>query len=261
MTLLLSACRIESNVLLDINEDGSATIDTEIGFDEAMLDLISSGGDDPSEILQDLPGFGDDNVVPTTRTEGDMTYFGVSTQVADLSNYDFSGFQIEMFPEFSYTFDASSATLTAAIDMEGLGGSDGDELLFDLSDLADDVFSAKLVVMMPGTVTEHNADEERADGALVWNLPIAGSLDILAISQFGDSPASWIWIVVAVVILVGVATMTGAVVMSKRGPEKAVAAAATAHQESERAQPASEHDEDAASDEPDEPSGTQQPDS
>ena len=32
LALLLSACRIESNIILDINQDGSATVGAEVGF-------------------------------------------------------------------------------------------------------------------------------------------------------------------------------------------------------------------------------------
>lgn len=262
MTLLLTACRIESNLLLDINEDGSATINAEIGFDEEMLNLVNAGLGDPSEILGALPDFGGINADPTTRMDGDMTYFGVSTQVDDLTSYDFAGFQGETLTEFSYAFNATSATLAAKVEVEGLddfGGGDLPDFPLDISQLTGDIFSANLVVTMPGTVTEHNADEVRGDGALVWNLPISGTVDIFATSRFGDSPANWIWIVVAVVVLVGVAATAAAIVMSKKEPEKAVTAAADAYQESEGAQHGSDHDENASSDEPDESTGDPEP--
>ena len=88
LILVLSACRIESNVVFDINDDGSAEVGLEIGIDDEFLDLMASqaGGsvdDFLDEMLADLGGIGGADV--ETRTEGDMNYYGTSMSVADLS--------------------------------------------------------------------------------------------------------------------------------------------------------------------------------
>lgn len=228
LALLLSACRIESNIMLDISEDGSATVGAEVGFDQEMLDLVSQGGGDPSEILDELPDLGGDGVEPINRTEGDMTYFGAQTNIADLSTYDFDGLEGETFSEFSYEFDKRSASLAATVDATGMGDLGGEDLLLDPSEITGDIFSARVLVKMPGTVSESNADEILPDGTLVWDLPFTGSKEIVATSTYGASAISWIWFVVGGILIVGIIAAIAAVLMSKKDSEKAVAEAAAA---------------------------------
>jgi hypothetical protein len=230
LALVLSACRIESNIIMNIDEDGSATVGAEIGFDEEMLDLVTQGGGDPSDILGDLPDLGGDGVEPIERVEGDMTYYGVTTNIDDLSTYDFDGFEGEAFSEFSYQFDDSSATLAAKVDATGIGDLGGEDLGIDPSEITGDIFSARVLVAMPGTIAEHNADEVMGDGTLVWNLPLSGSKDIFATSTFGGSSFNWIWLLVGGVLLIGVVAAVAAVMTSRKDSEKAVAAAAARYQ-------------------------------
>lgn len=233
--LLLSACRIESNILLDISEDGSAIVGAEIGFDEEMLDLVSQGGGDPSDILGELPDLGGEGVEPIERVEGDMTYYGAQTSIDDLSTYDFNGLQGETFSEFSYEFDDSSATLAARVESTGIGDLGGEDLPIDPSEITGDIFSANVIVMMPGTVTEHNADEVRSDGSLVWKLSFTGTKDIFATATFGEPSSNWIWFVIGGVLLLGVIAAVAAVIASRKDAEKAVAEAAAAHEAGEEA--------------------------
>jgi hypothetical protein len=236
LALVLSACRIESNIIMNIEEDGSATVGAEIGFDEEMLDLVTQGGGDPSDILGDLPDLGGDGVEPIERVEGDMTYYGVTTNIDDLSTYDFDGFEGEAFSEFSYEFDDSSATLAATVDATGVGDLGGEGLGIDPAEITGDIFSARVLVAMPGTIAEHNADEVMSDGTLVWNLPLSGSKDVFATSTFGGSSFNWIWLLVGGVLLIGVIAAIAAVMTSRKDSEKAVAAAAALHQAEEQSQ-------------------------
>lgn len=236
LALLLSACRIESNVILDINEDGSATVGAEVGLDEEMLDIVSQSGEDPTELLSDLPSLGGEEVEPINRVEGDMTFFGFTTTVEDLSTYDFAGLQGETFSEFIYEYDDSSATLTATVDATGVGDlGGGGELPIDPTDITADLFSARVLVAMPGSVTEHNADEVTGDGTLVWNLPLSGSVDIFATSTFGNTAPTWFWFVVGGILIVGIGVGIAAVMMSRKNSEKAVAEAAASYQQPEDA--------------------------
>lgn len=233
LALLLSACRIESNILLDINEDGSAVVTAEVGLDEAMLDLVSQGGGNPADILDELPELGGTGLEPTTRVEGDMTFFGVQTEVDDLSTYDFPGAQDEFFSDFSFEIDDSSATLDATVTAPGLGDFGGEDLPIDPSALTGDLFSANVIVTMPGAVDEHNADEIRSDGSLVWKLSLAGPTEIFATSTFGASAVNWIWFVIAGFLLIGATAAVAALITSRRDSERAVAAAAAAYESAE----------------------------
>jgi hypothetical protein len=231
LALLLSACRIESNIILDINEDGSATVGVEVGFDEEIRDLMSQGGGDPSDLLSELPDLGGEDVEPIERVEGDMTFYGAETSVENLETYDFGGLQGESFSEFVYEFDDNSATLAATVDATGIGDLGGDDLPIDPAQITADIFAARVVITMPGTVTEHNADEVSGDGTLIWNLPLAGSKDIFATSTFGSTTPSWIWFLVGGILIVGIIAAVAAVMTSRKDSEKAVAQAAAAHEE------------------------------
>jgi hypothetical protein len=231
LALLLSACRIESNVILDIDEDGSATVGAEVGLDEEMLNFVSQDGIDPAELFNQLPELGDEAVEPINRVEGDMTFFGFTTTVDDLSAYDFAGLQGETFSEFLYEFDDDSATISATVDATGFGDLGGGDFPIPPTDITADIFSAQVLVNMPGTVTEHNADAVTGDGTLVWDLPLTGSVDIFAASTFGNSAPVWFWFVIAGILIVGGAAAVATVVTSRKNSENAVAAAAAASQE------------------------------
>ena len=77
LSIALSACRVESNIILDINKDGSATVGAEVGFDQEFRNLIEQSGGSPDDILSDLPDFGGQDVQPIQRTEGDMTFYEI----------------------------------------------------------------------------------------------------------------------------------------------------------------------------------------
>jgi len=246
MALVLTACRIESNVGLDISEDGSATLTVEIGFDDEFLALLSSQGD----ISQDdfLDGFlSDADGAFTERKDGDMNYYAVTTDIADLSTWD-AEVDTAGFSSFTYIFDDEGAVLTAnlvADEGDDLGGEFG----FDPSEFTGDFISANLIVRMPGTVTEHNADEVR-DGALVWNLGLTGATAVSASSSFGGSGFPWVLVLIVAVLSVALIAGLVALVVSRRENEKQLAAVVAAQQlaaESDDEDSAQTDDADAAS--------------
>ncbi len=146
------------------------------------------------------------------------------------------------------------------MDATGVGDLGGDDFPIDPSEITGDIFSAKVIVTMPGNVTEHNADEERSDGALVWNLPLVGTKDIFATSSFGGSGVNWIWFVVGGILLVGVIAAVAAIMASRKDSERAVAEAAAAHEAQEQPseeepsaishQPSAEEESETTDDEP-----------
>ncbi len=232
LAIALSACRAESNVILTIEDDGSATVGAEMGFDQEFRDLLEQAGVSPDDMFSKLSGFGGEDLQPILRTDGDMTYFGASSSVDDLSTLDLSqegmDFFSEFFSTFSYEFDDSSARLTATVESPDFGGV-GEDLPFDPSAITREVFSANVIVSMPGTVDEHNADEVRSDGTLVWNIPLTGSTTIVATSKYGSSSNSWIFWVLGGVLIVGIVAAATAMIVSRKEAEKAVEAAAAAH--------------------------------
>lgn len=230
LTVVLTACRVESNVILDIEEDGSATVGAEIGFDDEFRQLLGESGADPDDLFGDLPDLGGDDVEQTERTEGDMEFFGVTSRVDDLSTFEFGGGQTDVFSSFSYTYDDASATLDATVEAEDLGQVTGDqELPIDPSTITDEFFSANVVVTMPGSVTQHNADEVRSDGTLVWSIPFTGTKQIEATSEFGASSTNILLIVLLALLAVGIVAAVIATVRSRRASERAVQDAAAAY--------------------------------
>lgn len=230
LAVVLSACRIESNVILDIEEDGSAVVGAEIGFDEEFRELLGDMGEgSPEDLFGELPDFGGENVQPTERTEGDMTFYGVTTTVEDLSTFDTSAAGGEAFETFSYVFDEDTATLSATVAAADLGDAGGD-LPIDPSQITDEFFSANVLVTMPGTVTSHDADEVRSDGTLVWTIPFTGSKTISATSDLGSGGSSNL-ILIALVALLVIGAIIAVVIsiMSRRRSQAAVDAAAASH--------------------------------
>ncbi len=232
LAIVLTACRIETNVNLDIEEDGSAVVLVEVGMDDEFREAMTGQtGATEEDFINEILSIGDTSLVQ--RSEGDMSYFGAAQEIDDLSQ----GLPVEaaneMFTAFDYTFDENGASLKASIqsadtgdfgDFQGLGGI-GEGLIGD-------IFSANVIVQMPGNVTSHNADEVR-NGALVWNIPLSGSLDIQAESSFGSSSTNWIWFALAAVVIVGAVSATIAVIVTRKESEKAVAAAIAAHEAAE----------------------------
>lgn len=223
LVVLTSACRLETNLSIDVNDDGSGTVTTELGIDEEMQGLLESfgGGDD---ILSGLD-FG--GATPTeTRVEGDMTFFGATQTFTDVSqiralldeNQDQASFE-----EFELTVDDAGAKLVARTGpLSAQDGFDTEGLPFDPSTITDEVFAANIFVAMPGNVTEHNADEVMADGTLRWSISLTDPLDIQAESSFGGGGVPWLPIGIAAIVILG----AGGFFMMRRGDDTAASALA-----------------------------------
>lgn len=225
--LLLAACRAETNLVLTVEEDGSGTLGFELGMDEELRDLVTSSGGSVDDILGDmevdLPG-----AESYERTEGDMTFVGARAEFASIDDLEALLAQASNgpgFDEFSLTLDERTAEFRAKLDPTADLPA-GEELPFDPSELAGEIFSFNLVVKLPGEVVEHNADEIRSDGALVWKVSFTQPTEAYARTDLGGGTAWWIWLAVAAVIVVGSAGAFFAARASRRSSVVAVTAAA-----------------------------------
>ncbi len=204
LVVLTSACRLETNVSIAVNEDGSGTFTAELGLDEEMREALEGfGGSD--ELLSGLE-LGDGT--PTeTRTEGDMTYISSTqsfTDTADLQRVIDANQEQASFEDFQLEVDEDGARVVAKTGP--LAGEDGaaDELPFDLSALSDDFFSANIFVTLPGTLKRENADEVMGDGRLRWAISVTEPIDIEAETSFDEGGVPWLPIGIVAVAILGV---------------------------------------------------------
>ncbi len=214
VVLLTTACRAEANFLLNVNDDGSGTVTAEVGVDDELLELINQFGGG-TEDLFDLVPEGQD---VETRREGDMTFYSATqafTDTADLQQQAgvFADADV-VFSELDLVVEDGGARLTAKIEapdsadtLEGLGAG-------GLQDVGEDIFSSSLVVDLPGTLEDSNADEVLSDGRLKWDIPLlGGTVDIQATTSGGGggAPIGLIVAIIAAVLVIG-----GAIFWSQR---------------------------------------------
>lgn len=222
--VLLSGCRIETNIGVVLEADGSGTLQVDVGFDEEALQLIESGGDQSfadsctadgagvaglvgSNPLDDvISGLQQDSEVALV-TEGDLTICRANLAFDDVEAIAGSGqddglaFDVTITEE-QVRVDASLDTGTATD-----GGTNGLEDLGFEPGLLEDVLVFHLRVTMPGTVIESNADRTLADGTLEWDIDLFGSgnVTVEAVSDPSGGGGGFPIAIVAVILVVALA--------------------------------------------------------
>lgn len=274
VVLITTACRIETNVLIDINTDETGSFGFEFGMDDEFRQLVSAQGGEFS--IDDMFG-GLGGELPgaeiSERTEGDMMFTVVKIPFesrAQLQSLIAQGGDDGSEFDVTWTDDAITVVglLAGSGEEGGLGGLGG---LGDLGDAAGDLggefdlgdvsgfaegfFSASVILSMPGDVSDHNADRVMGDGRLQWDIDLGGGdVDILAVSDLDGSTSFPAWAVV-LLVLVAVAILLWLYSTTRR--RKAVAAIEAAGSGSSGAQPAGDWSTgaaEAAADPGDEPS-------
>lgn len=204
LVVLTSACRLETNVSIDVNEDGSGVFTAEIGLDQEMRDALEAfGGSD--ELLSGLD-LGED-CPPETRTEDDMTYVTCTQPFADTAELQAvlaANADQASFEDFDLEVTEDGARVVAKA--EPLAGGDRtgtDELPIDLGSLSDDLFSANVFIKLPGTLARENATEIMADGRLRWAISVTEPIDIEAETSLGNNGIPWLPIGIAAAAILG----------------------------------------------------------
>ncbi len=213
VALITAACKIETNIEATLNADGTGTVAFEIGLDDEARDFLMQSGDDP---FADTPA----GATNTTVERGDMTYY-VST-VPFSSAAELTRLVTEEtdspFGTFSATFSETRVRVEGSIaniggDLLGEGGVEGMD-----PGIIEESISANIRIVMPGKVTDTNADS--TDGSTVtWSVPLfgGGALDIYAESDPTQSPGGGgfpVWLIIVIVVVVLAAA--GYFVMSRR---------------------------------------------
>lgn len=233
VALVAIACRAETNVVLEIREDGSGTYTVELGLDQELQDLLAgfTGGSGDGIIPGfdlDVPGL-DGNPLESldSRVEGDMTFYtntDTFSTTDELERLIGDAGGDNSFETFDVTIDGDIVTLTANAGAPGDLADSGD-LPISL-DIIEQAFEASIIVGMPGTVTERNADEVLPDGRLRWEISLRDGVDVRAVSDLSESSFPW-WIVI--VIVVAALGLAGGLWYSRRSSARPAAAiAATA---------------------------------
>jgi hypothetical protein len=207
LALLASACRLESNLVAEINADGSGVIGAEIGYDEEAAAFFEqfTEGEDP---FADSPMAGIPGAVTREEDRGGMHYVISTAEVEDIVaalDEAIAADENGLVRDLSITISetrieiAGNAGMGAAL--EGAEGMLSPEQL-------EESLGANVRLTLPGAILEHNATS-RDGNTLTWALPISGEeIEITAVSdptgsEGGGFPV-WAIIVIAVVAVGGI---------------------------------------------------------
>ncbi len=219
LALVTTACRIEANLDLVIEEDGSGTYTSEVGFDDEVQQALSVFGD-TDELLGALD-LGVPGATTSERVDGDMTYSVVTSDFADASELTeiilenvendnpFESFEIEVTDE--------GATVDASVQLpEGIAGTLGGAP--DLADTLDASIAVKIT--MPGRIVSSNADRTVGDNQLVWDIGFADTEVIIQAESTFQEGGFPFWIIILVILVA--AALAGWWFWSRRQEQAAI---------------------------------------
>lgn len=225
LAVLLTGCKVKIDQGFELNNDGSGTASVVFGFDDEIMEMLSSFSpdDDPlSGMTSDLPN----GWASKEWSEGEFTGIEATMDFDDLSELRslaamvFSGpdglfktFSVEETADGGFRFEAS---MNGEALEAGLEGTEGFDFGGSIEDLGDTFFDAEIVVKLPGEITDHNADQKQSDGTLIWKVGLAdGDRVIRAESAPGGGlPLIPIAAAAAVILL----AVLGAVLWKRRSP-------------------------------------------
>lgn len=185
LAMFVSACKAEVRLVLEVAENGTGTLAAEVGIDDQLRNLIDTFAGDGEAIISELDlGLDGES---STRVEGELTVYTTEVTFDDVASIpeaaggDFTSFNLELTDD--------GASLEATLDLAG--GLDLSQFPVDASSLDEQSLEARVVVTLPGDVSEHNADEVAADGAFVWNIPLDGELYMFANTLYPKAGFPW----------------------------------------------------------------------
>ncbi|MCU0282090.1 MAG: hypothetical protein MUE66_09820 [Acidimicrobiia bacterium] len=215
LALIATACRIESNLIADINADGSGVIGAEIGYDEEAEAFIEqfTQGEDP---FADSPMAGMPGAQTREEDRGGMHFLISTAEVEDIAaaiEQSIAADPNSLLQEFSITVNANRVEVTGRGSLTGaLEGAEG---MLSPDQLAESV-GANIRLTLPGAVLESNATS-RDGNTLVWALPITGGdIEIRAASDPTQSPGGGFPLWAIIVIAAAAAAAVGAAVLMSR---------------------------------------------
>lgn len=181
LALVASACKIRFDTSIAINADESGTFAIEMSVDEEFRQLGEDTGDgfDPSAGLEDVPpGWSAEPFV-----DGEFEGVRISTDFSSLDDLNARVSDLaetgsdatatgDIFGQLSVTSTGSGfefRTDGLALGEDFTGGEDSGFEGLDPTSFFDSLFEIRLIVTLPGTPADHNAD--RVDGStFIWNI-------------------------------------------------------------------------------------------
>lgn len=205
--LLLTSCRAELNLVVEIEEEGSGRFTIEAGIDDELANLIGDIPDVDALTLA-LEAFDFGSLVDGEAgeyTEGDMQFRTVSAAFSDFDDLraDLIHVVNSPFRELMLVRSDEDMSLDAEVALPDLTALiEATELPIDPSFLENDALSAALRIRLPGTIDTHDAD--RIDGEfLEWDLPLTGGVTTVTARSTFDQPGFAWWSVALAVLIIG----------------------------------------------------------
>lgn len=214
LALISTACRIESNLIAEINTDGSGVIGAEIGYDEEAAAIFEqfTQGEDP---FANSPMAGMPGAQSREEDRGDMHFLISTAEVEDIAAAVEQSMADpnSLLREFSVTITADRVEVAGSGSLTGaLEGAEG---MVPADQLAESV-GANIRLTLPGAILESNADSQEGN-TLTWALPVeGGDIEISAVSDPTGSPGGGFPLWAIIVIAAGALAAIGAVVIMTR---------------------------------------------
>lgn len=188
LAVLTAGCRADVRLLLDVTENGSGTLSSEVGIDQQLRDLIDRLAGDSESIISglDLGLVGEGN----TQVDGDMTVY--TTEIAFDDVDTISEAAAGNFTSFSLVLTDDGTALEATLDLAG--ELDITQFPIDPNTIDSETLEAQIIVSLPGEIDTHNADNVRSDGRYSWNIPLDGELYMFVNTVYPKAEFPW-WLV------------------------------------------------------------------
>lgn len=190
--IVLSACRLDVSVEMQLNADSSGTGTFALSMDDQMRDLIDQSGQglDPKEFFA-LFGIDTSAVTITETRDGDFTTTTASASFEsfeELKTLFAVGSDLSAIKEATFERTGDEITLTAIIDMD-LASEIPADAPVSIETIAQFI-TISAVVDMPGTVIDHDADRIDEQGRLVWDFTLLEPRrDIMVVATLAEPEA------------------------------------------------------------------------
>ncbi len=197
-TLLLSSCRAEVTIRLDVDEQGDGVLAADVAINNQLRDLIDQLAGDSEAIIAGLDlGLEGER---STSIDGEMTRY--TTEVAFDDEESIPTAAAGNFTFFQLDLTDEGAALEATLDLAG--EVDLSEFPVTPATIDTETLEAHVSVLLPGEITDHNATEVTAEGRLVWDIPLDSELYMFANTEYPSGGFPW-WLVGLLALSVGLA--------------------------------------------------------